>query len=153
MYTFKLQSVLDHRKSIEDERKKELVEIRSKISSAEQLLESLQRKEMKTTRALKLDQTTGISSHQVVTYQTYLKRLKERITEQEKFINDVRVEEANKQDEVVEAVKKRKILEKLRSKGIDRYRKMILDHEMKFIDEIAVSQFIRKAIDSHGDPE
>ena len=108
---------------------------------------------MKTIHALKLEQDSGISSQQVVTYHTYINRLFERMTEQEAAIDEIRAEEVKKHGEVLEAVKKRKILEKLKVKGIDRYRQMILDQETKFIDEIAVNQFVRKSIHSRGENE
>ena len=153
MYKFNLQSVLDHRQLIEDNLKKEFSEIKVKVIVEEQLLEVLKRKEMKTIHALKLEQNSGISSQQVVTYHTYINRLFERMTEQEAAIDGIRAEEVKKHGEVLEAVKKRKILEKLKVKGIDRYRQMILDQETKFIDEIAVNQFVRKSIHSRGENE
>lgn len=153
MYHYKLQAVLDYRKMIEDHLKKELSEIREKIALEEDLLNALKRKEMKTIRALKKEQDSGISSYQVVAYHTYLDRLLKRMAEKQALVDELRTEETRKHENVLEAVKKRKMLDRLKSKGVDRYRQMILDQETKFIDEIAVNQFARKSIEIHGENE
>ncbi|GEM_PF-452629 len=153
MYTFKLQGVLDHRQFLEDNHKKQLAEIRNQLIAAQQKLQSLKGREMNTTAALKREQTTGLSSDQVVAYHVYLKRLIERITKQKTVIDEIKKRESEKQDEMLEAMKRRKILDKLKAQGLDHYRQMVLKREMKFIDEIAVNQFVRNAIEHRGDVE
>ena len=153
MYKFTLQPVLDHRQIIEDRLKKELSDIREQLIHEEQSLRELKRKEMKTVQALKQEQASGISSQEVITYHNYLERLFERITQQEKIVEDRKDEEEQKHLEMIEAVKKRKILEKLKAQGIDRYRQMILKKETKLIDEISVNQFVRKSLKGVGEKE
>ena len=151
MYTFKLQTVLDHRQFIEDNLKKEFTEIRQQVMAALQQLESLKRKEMDTATALKLEQAEGISSNQVVAYHAYLKQLSDRLNRQNTVANEIKDRESEKQDELLEAIKKRQILEKLKEQDLDRYNQLILKKEMTFIDEIAVNQFVRKTIEKSGD--
>ena len=151
MYTFKMQTVLDHRQFIEDNLKKELAEIRQRVMAAQQQMESLKRKEMDTVAALKREQAEGISSDQVVAYHTYLKRLSDLLARQMTVVNEIRDQELKKQDELLEAMKKRQILEKLKDQDLDRYHQMMLKKEMNFIDEIAVNQFVRKTIEKSGE--
>jgi len=151
MYTFKMQTVLDHRQFIEDNLKKELAEIRQRVMAAQQQMESLKRKEMDTVAALKREQAEGVSSDQVVAYHTYLKRLSDLLARQMTVVNEIRDQELKKQDELLEAMKKRQILEKLKDQDLDRYHQMMLKKEMNFIDEIAVNQFVRKTIEKSGE--
>ncbi|WP_319409755.1 flagellar export protein FliJ [uncultured Desulfosarcina sp.] len=151
MYTFKMQTVLDHRQFIEDNLKKEHAEIRQQVMAAQQQMESLKRKETDTTTALKREQAKGISSDQVVAYHTYLKRLSDRLARQMTVVNEIKDQELKKQDELLEAMKKRQILEKLKDQDLERYRQMMLKKEMNFIDEIAVNQFVRKTIEKSGE--
>ena len=151
MYTFKMQTVLDHRQFIEDNLKKELAEIRQRVMAAQQQMESLKRKEMDTVAALKREQAEGISSDQVVAYHTYLKRLSDLLAKQMTVVNEIRDQELKKQHELLEAMKKRQILEKLKDQDLDRYHQMMLKKEMNFIDEIAVNQFVRKTIEKSGE--
>ena len=150
MYTFNMQTVLDHRQYIEDNLKKELAEIRQQAIAAQQQMESLKRKEMDTAAALKLEQAEGVSSDQVVAYHAYLKRLSDHISRQMNVVGEIKDLESKKKDELLEAMKKRQILEKLKDQGLDRYNQMMLKKEMNFIDEVAVNQFVRKTIEKSG---
>ncbi|MGA6924407.1 MAG: flagellar export protein FliJ, partial [Desulfosarcina sp.] len=114
-------------------------------------LKMLNRKEMNTAASLKNQQTAGLSSHQVVAYHLYLKRLGERMTRQKALIGEIKVQDSEIQDQLLEAMKKRQILEKLKDRGLERYQQMVLKKEMAFIDEVAVNQFARKAIEMNGE--
>lgn len=153
MYSFKLQPVLDHRQYIEDDLKKELAEIKQRVSLARQQLDSLKRKEMNTASALKMQQKEGLSSDQVLAYHDYLKRLSNQIADQNKLTAEIEAQELEKQDALLEAMKKRQILEKLKDQGVDRYNQVMHKKEMNFIDEIAVNQFVRKTINLSGGGE
>lgn len=151
MYTFNMQTVLDHRQFIEDKLKKDLAEIRQQVMAAHQQMKLLERKEMDTHTTLKQEQAEGVSSDQVVAYHAYLKRLSDRIVRQVTVISEIRVRESEKQDELLDAMKKRQILEKLKDQSIDRYNQMMLKKEMNFIDEVAINRFVRKTIQKSGE--
>ena len=153
MYTFNLQVVLDHRQFVEDNLKKELAEIQHQVIAVRQQLDALKRKEMETATALKSEQERGLSSDQVVAYHNYLKRLAGHIVRQKEVVEETKVKETDKQNELVEAVKKRQILEKLKDQGLDRYNQATLKKEMAFIDEIAVNRFVRKSLQGDGEKE
>jgi len=153
MYTFNLQTVLDHRQFVEDSLKKELAEIKQQVSIARRQLDSLKRKEMDTAAALKREQERGLSSDQVIGYHHYLRRLVDRIIRQKGVVAEYRTLESAKHDELVEAVKKRQILEKLKEQGFERYNRALLKKEMGFIDEIAVNRFVRKSLKADGENE
>ena len=153
MTTFKLQAVLDHRQFVEDSLKKELAEIRVQVDLAEQKLNALKIKEMDTTSRLRTDQTQGISSDQVVSYHAFLRALGDRIRSQQEVLDAMREKEKAKQDEVLDAMKGRQMLEKLKDQEKDRRLRERMKKEMRFIDEIAVNQFVRKALNSHGDQQ
>jgi len=146
MYTFNMQTVLDHRQFIEDQLKKDLAEIRQQVMAAHQQLKLLKRKEMDTRTALKQEQAEGVSSDQVVAYHAYFKRLSDRIARQVTVISEIRDRESKKQDALLESMKKRQILEKLKDQSLDRYNQMMLKKEMNFIDEVAINRYVRKTI-------
>ena len=147
MYQFKLQPVLDHRKFIEDDLKKRLAEIKAQLLSAQKRLGAMKQKEMITNQTLIREQARGLSSAQVIAYHQYLQVLSDRIIEQAGVVEETEAQVVKVQDEMLEAVKKRKILEKLKEQGLERYRKSVLAQETKFIDEIAINQFVRKTIE------
>jgi flagellar FliJ protein len=153
MYRFRLQSVLDHRQLIEDNIKKELAEIRQQAIENQNKLELLREKEIHTMHALKQEQAQGLSSDAVVAYQRFLRDLSRRITQQRQAIAAIHTQEDEKKEELLEAMKKRQILERLKEQGMDRYNQNILKKERDFIDEIAVNQFVRSNVNSNGDQE
>ena len=153
MYTFQLQTVLDHRQFSEDNLKKELADIRQQLVLAQEQLDVLETKEINTAEALKSEQAQGITSDRVVAYHFFLLRLSERIAGQKKMLGDLKAQESEKQIELGEAMKKRQILNKLKDQGLDRYNQLIQKKEMDFIDEIAVNQFFRKTIGSSRDEQ
>lgn len=151
MHTFNMQTVLDHRHYIEDSLKKDLAEIRQQVMAAQQQMQSLKKKEGDTRQALKLEQTEGVSSDHVVAYLAYLKRLSDSMARQQTVIREVKDRESKTQDALLEAMKKRQILEKLKDQSLDRYNQTMLKKEMNFIDEMAINQFVRKTIQKSGE--
>ena len=153
MYTFKLQAVLDHRQFLEDKLNKSFAEIKQQVLSAQHQLARLEQKEMDTANALKAEQAQGISSEQVIAYHAYLRRLADHIVIQNKIIDALRRKEEEEREKLLAAMKKRKILEKLKDQGLEKYNQALFKSEMKFIDEIAVNQFARRTINSNGGGE
>lgn len=153
MYTFNLQPVLDHRQFIEDTLKKELADIKQRVSMARQRLDGLKRKEMNTVGAMQREQHQGLASDQAAAYHAFLRRIAERIANQQAEVAKIQALEAEKQAELMAAMKNRQILERLRDKDFERHTQTLLKKEMNFIDEIAVNQFARKTVTQNGGGE
>ena len=153
MYMFKLQPVLDHRQFVEDTLKKELAEIKHQASMARQQMAALKTKENQTVNMMRQEQRQGLASDQVVGYHAFLRQLAERIIGQQRVIARIKAREGRKQGELLDAMKNRQIMEKLREQDFDRYNRTEQKKEMNFIDEIAVNQYARKANSGIGDGE
>lgn len=153
VYQFKLQTVLDHRQFLEDNLKKELVEIRQQRSAAENVLNQLKRKAEETIVRLQEEQAKGLSSDHVVGYHHYMHRLSDHTVAQRKVLAALDAQVARKQEAVLEAMKNRQILEKLKAQGFERYTQDMLRKEMNFIDEIAVNQYARKQMNGNGEDQ
>lgn len=152
MYTFNLQVALDHRQFLEDNLKKELAEIKQ-VAKAREQLDTMKRKEMDTAAVLKDEQAKGLSSDGVIAYHAYLKRLADRIKRQKSTLGKLMEAESEKQGQLLEAMKRRQILEKLKERGLDRYNRTMLKKEMELIDELAVNRFARKMMNANGESE
>lgn len=151
MTIFRLQAVLDHRQFVEDCLKKELADVQKQVSSARQQLDALHQKERQTVEAMQQEQKAGLASHQAVAYHTYLRRLARRIGDQRRVVDEMRSLAAQKQTDLIGAMKNRQILETLREHSMDRHHRAMLKKEMDFIDEIAVNRFARKKALGTGD--
>ena len=126
MYTFNLQPVLDHRQFIEDTLKKELADIKQRVSMALQQLDALKRKEMNTVEAMQREQHQGLASDQAAAYHAFLQRIAERITNQQAEVAKIQAFEVEKQAELMAAMKNRQILDKLRDKDFERHTRTLL---------------------------
>lgn len=151
MYTFNLQIVLDHRQFVEDNLKKEVAEIQQQVTQTRQELDMMKRKEMDTATVLKEEQSKGLSSDGVIAYHTYLKRLADRIESQASTLGKLAEAESEKKNELLGAMKRRQILEKLKEQGLDRYNQALLKKEMELIDELTVNRFARKMMNANGE--
>ncbi len=150
MYIFNLQAVLDHRQLVEDQLKRELAQIQRRLKTAQQEMGSLENRVNATMATLQQEQAVGMSSDQVVSVHTYLRRLAGQITTHKGLLADLEAQRSTKRDELNDALKRRKILENLKEQGLERYQRKIAKKEMNFIDEIAVSRFARRVMAKTG---
>lgn len=75
-------------------------------------------------------------------YEAYLQRLGRDIDAHQKRVAGAERKVAQKRQALIEAVKKRKMLEKLKEKDQERHRRMLAEHERKFIDEVAARSHV-----------
>ena len=70
--------------------------------------------------------------------------VKEEIEKQEKKVMEASRKLEDQRGKLVKAVKDKKIMEKDKEKTIEKYKKLMLDLELKFLDEIATQRFQRQ---------
>lgn len=151
MAIFRLQAVLDHRQFIEDTLKRELADIQRQASQAGRRLDALHQKEVQTIEAMKHEQNAGLASDQAAAYHNYLSCLARRIDDQRRVVAEMTSMAAQKQADLVRAMKNRQIIETLREQSMNRQHRALMKKEMDFIDEIAVNRFARKQAIGPGD--
>ncbi len=144
MYTFKLETLLNHRKYEEDNLKREFALIRRNLETEKQFHTELLEKEKQTAMELKRKQENGMQSAEVLTYHRYFERLSTEIEAQAGVVVKTENQLSGKRDELSKARKNREILEKLKEKGLKDYTDKMLKKEMDFINEIAVNRHYRQ---------
>lgn len=149
-YSFKLQTVLDHRQFLEDNLKKELANLRQLADAAEDRLNMLLKKEAQTQSTLAGRQREGLASDQAVAYHAYLQRLGREIDSQRGEIDAISERVIKKQEDVLAAMKNRQILERLKETDVERYNTIRQRKEAAFVDEIAVNRFARRQTNRLG---
>lgn len=141
MYTFKLEALLEHRKYVEDTLQRELSDIKRRLSEEEKKLGQMIRKEEDMSVKLRQLQEESVSSQDMIMYQKFLVRLADELKQQKRKIFSVEKSHQKKRNEVVEAMKNRKALEKLKENGMKAYTEKLLKKEKAFVDEVAVMRF------------
>jgi len=137
-----LDTVLRHRKLLEDQKKVALAEV-ARIHQRELAqLESIRKSRNKYAEELWERQKNGVSINEVLLYIPYLKSLEQREQAQMEITDKASQKEALARQELIEASKQYKIIEKLKDNLQQEYEEELRIAERKFLDEIATNRFI-----------
>lgn len=144
MYKFPLKAVLKHRKYLEENLQKELGALKRLLADERKKLSDIKDAKRKYTKELQFKQQKAISVSDSLLYIRFIDRLSrsfdvqtDRVFQSEKNVD-------KKRNELLEALKKKKVLEKLKEKGIETYNQNALNKERNFLNEMASVRFNRK---------
>lgn len=90
---------------------------------------------------LQQKQRDGESLFRITLYNDYLRLMSVKIAGAQALIKELEARYREKRNELIEAVKKRKVLERLNEKEWASFRKALEKKEQVFINEIAISGF------------
>jgi flagellar FliJ protein len=143
MFHFRLESVLNYRRTIEENLLKELSELRRQLSLEEDML-----KEMIFEKDRHINELGSLQGGEITLkiediklYFAYLNGLELKIKKQVDVIEKCQERANKKLAEVVDAMKNRKILEVIKERGYREYTREINLKEQRLLDEIAVNRF------------
>jgi flagellar export protein FliJ len=148
MYQFNLEPLLKHQRFLEDQHQKELAEIRLQLNAQNTKLEQMIRKEAKMTAHLKEKQSETLSSDDLILYRHYFDRLRKDVAKQREITRKTERCFRVKQEELIEVVKKREMLEQLKEKGLSAYQEKLLRKEQADLNEAALSAYNRNHMPS-----
>jgi len=141
---FYLQRLLEVRELMERKRQKELAECKQQIVNEQRKLSELN--DTKRDFSNTLDAADNLTAAVMLTYHEYLSQLREKISLQNKTLQNLTEEKEQKRDALLQSAKDRKILEKLKERIMERMQASENDREQKQLDEIAG----RKRYSVHG---
>ena len=141
MFKFKLQSVLDYRLNIEEKILNEFSELKRELDRQKAMLEELKSERESMVAGLRNMQSQTIKAHYISSIVVYVDRLRESEKQQKQVIQQIMEAVDKKRQELVEAVKNRKIMENLKDKQKEEYIKDVNDTEQKDSDEMSVLKF------------
>lgn len=140
-FQFKLHAVLGHRQRKEDGLKKELADLQRVLELETLALSKFKSELLMYQHELKEKQLTDFDVNELPTYHTYFQHMQEEIIGQtikvEAFLRSVEA----KREELLDASKDKKAIEKLRDRKKEDYIKLVLSDEQKLIDENTTSRF------------
>ena len=119
-FIFKLQSVLNLRKQKEDSIKNELANATRKLEAEKRKLSELETMLEDTVREFN-EKTKKTTVHELIEFNEYLSLLNSRIKTQKENVNNAAQYVDTVREELVKAVKERKILEKLRERQFEEF--------------------------------
>ncbi|WDN90044.1 flagellar FliJ protein [Desulfosarcina sp. BuS5] len=147
MYHFTLEALLSHRKSIEESFHKELADSQRLLKEEMNKKMNFEQEREKVMTELERKTSRGITAGDNFIYHNFIQRLAADIDKQDKRLLGVEREVESKRIVLLEAVKNRKALEKLKEKGLEAYARKLGKKEQRFINEVAVNNFFRSVTD------
>ena len=143
-FRFRLQSVLDHKKRKEDSKKEELGKLLHTVQEVRDFMATLKSRCSLSIVEMRNLQENGISVDLLSQYRSFVVSLKNDITGQMDKLSDLMKEVDARRKELVAMSKERKVMEKLKDKEFERFKRAVLREEKKLIDEIGASRFIKR---------
>jgi flagellar protein FliJ len=144
MFIFKLQSVLDYRINIEEKILNEFSKIRRELEAEELKLKNLKQERANLIDALRKMQNRSLHIDDITLYISYVEQVREDEKKQKILIVQVKEKLEAKRKELLEAVKKKKVMEKLKERHTEEYEDSMRMMEQKNFDEMAVLMFGRR---------
>ena len=143
MPKFKLEPLLQHRKHIEDIFQRELAETVQALAAEESALYLLLADRDRIQNDLKEKLNGKIDAAEMLHFHKYLDALALEINGQKSKVAEAEQKLELKRMELTEAMKNRKILDKLKDKQIAAEVDRLEKHEQNFMNEIAISRHLR----------
>ena len=142
-FKFRLENVLELRIKALEDKQLEMAAIQTRLNDANNVLNSLEQSKLQAKRDLEniLGAGENIEFIRIKNYQDYIVKLDDDISIQHKVIADIENELELKQEEVREALKAKKMLEKLKEKEYNAFLKDFEQRESKELDDIALTRY------------
>ncbi len=145
-FKFKLQSVLDAREKKFKDRQLEFAAVKNRLFNEKKSLDFLYNELEQTQAGLEIIINSSVMDYTFIfCHHNYLSKLDGDIKNQHKLIEQTEKELGEKNGLMLEALKEKTMMEKLREKALEEFKKLIEKEDMINIDEIAVNRYKRPA--------
>jgi len=141
MFKFRLQTVLEYRKVLEEKMLLRFSEAARCLDKEKRQLELLEQEKFNLVGILKDLQKNATPVENITLLVRYIGELQTRENGQWEIIREVSMDLETKRKELLESVQKRKILEKLREKNLEDYQHHLADSDRKVMDEMGITRF------------
>ena len=143
MYKYTLEPVLSHRKTLEENLQKEMAVCKRLLANEKKRLWIFEKSRTNLLKEMQQKQQENITISEIILYLSFIEQLSKDLEKQKERVSEFENEMEQKREDLVEAMKNRKTLEKLRDKGLDAYRQDMMRKEQGFMDEMAINGFNR----------
>ena len=136
-FRFPLQQVLEVRENIEKQRQGEFVVAGQNVTEAEQVFEAMLRLQKNSIVSYREQQMLNISPVESSQYFDYFCNLELQMIQQLQTITELKQEEEQKREKLLEASQDKLVIEELEKKEKEQYRRLFQKREQINIDDIS----------------
>jgi len=140
MFRFRFETLLVQRRFVEETRQRELSEAQRMLAAERAALRSQKTARRRCLQNLQERRCENFRAPDVMLYTRFLERTRREIERQQGSVAAAERRVHQVRQALIEAMTKRKILEKLKEKAQNRYREDLDERERKFADEVAGRQ-------------
>ncbi len=140
-FKFTLEALLNHRLHHEEIIQKELAVCGCEVRDEKKMLTRIQQDKEKAVAEIHQKQLRGIAISEHILYANFLEGLARNMVVQQEKVKESENKYAQKRDDLIEAVKKRKTIENLREKGLTAFSRKMLKLDQDFLDEVGICRF------------
>jgi flagellar protein FliJ len=143
MFTFKLQSVLDVRKTMEEKAVSQFSEQQQALQKEKDAFHVIQAKKRELVDALKQIQGTTVNVLEITMNSEWIKQCRENELIQQERLREAKIRVDTKRKDLIEAIKQRKAMELLKSKHLEEYKSNVSILERAATDEMVIVRYNR----------
>jgi len=141
MYKYSLESILKQRKFIEDKLQKKMAVLNKELGDEEIRLNMENKVREQCLEELKQKQERNISMSELLLYTKFIRKITVAINKQEVIVLRAKKKVDQNRENMVDAMKNRKIIEKLKEKDWKNYSRMSSKRDQEFLNEVGISRF------------
>lgn len=129
---------------MEDTCQKELATLTKILFDETGKLNLCKKKKKKSLEEFQTKQQKGITVAENLLYSNFLDRLSDNFSKQEVVVINVQKNNEQKREDLIKAMRNRKIMEKLKEKKFKAHTQELVKKEQNFINEVAINMFNRR---------
>ena len=142
-FNFRLETVLQHRRRIEEDCQRELAAALADLAKEKRGLAGIEASRDRQREEFQQKLKSNMTASEMLLYQRYFDQLAVYIADQKRKVVAAAQLFEKRRTELVAAVKKRKVLDKLKEKQMNVAAKKGLKQEQDFMNEMAVTRHAR----------
>ncbi|MFZ0241024.1 MAG: flagellar export protein FliJ [Desulfobacterales bacterium] len=142
-FSFSLESVLQHRRRIEEDCQRKLAAARAVLMEEQRLLAGLEASRASCAEDLRLKMQHNVTAAELLFFQRYSARLAGDIAGRQVKVAAAAKDVELRRTDLVAALKKRQVLDKLKEKQMLSAAKLERRQEQDFANEMAVTRYAR----------
>ncbi len=144
-FKFRLAKVEEYRRRLEDARKKEFKLAQDALESAIEELRGLQKKNTVTQKRIEEKLCGELTPGEISIYINCLEKMVDIISQKRDEVKSRQLEVENKKQRLIEAMQARKLIERLRERRYEEFKKELKRIEQNLTDEFAKQIFLHKS--------
>ena len=144
MYKFSLEPVLKYRKLLEEDLQKDFAVLKRQLLDERERLSNFEQVRERFSEELQQKQMKNFNVSDILLYTDFLQEVSKEIEKQSKKILEAEKRVDHKREELVGAMKNRKIIDRLREKGLKAHVQELSKKEQSLMNEAAINIFNTK---------